>query len=174
MNRANFVGLIVLFASVACGSDLTKPVPPAARPPIDSVVPVVPVVPSSSGTPLTGTWRAAPGAGYTNLIIDVKEDAFGHLEGSWTATHAWCGCALSGRLSVEGAPVVQAPGSHRAGSAVTLFLTVGSGPFVLGGPWGSFAGNTVDATHMSGTLFYSDGSGYFGDDGVSQTVVLSR
>ena len=59
-------------------------------------------------------------------------------------------------------------------SAVSLFLTLGSGPFVLHNAWGGFSGKMVDATHMSGVLFYSDGSGYFGDDGIAQTVVISR
>lgn len=171
MNRAACVGLIALSVSVACKSEVTQPGLRAGPPPIDSVV----LGGSTfSGAPLTGKWVAAPGAGYTNLTIDVKEYALGRLEGTWTAEHGWCNCALSGRVSAEGATAVGTLGSFRVGSSVALFLVVGEGPFVLRNAWGTFDGKMVDATHMSGVLFYSDGSGYYGDNGIGGSVVISR
>ena len=171
MNRAQFFGLISLSVAMACSSaspPLTRPAAPLHH---DSVVSPISTF---AGAPLTGKWRAAPGAGYLNLTIEVTEGPTGRLSGLWSATHSWCGCALTGRLSEEAAPIVQALASWRTGATVNLFLTVGSGPFVLRNAWGTFTGKMVDATHMSGILFYSDGSGYFGDDGIAEMVVISR
>ena len=171
MNRAQFLGLISLFIAMACGSDSPPSTQLAGPLPRDSIPAPVSTF---AGAPLTGKWLAAPGAGYVNLTIEVTEGSAGRLSGVWSATHSWCGCALTGRLSEEAAPIVQAFASWRSGPVVSLFLTVGSGPFVLHNAWGTFTGKMVDATHMSGTLFYSDGSGYFGDDGIGETVVISR
>jgi hypothetical protein len=171
MTRAAFFGLCALSVAMACRSDSplhTEPVGPLQH---DSVVTPVSTF---AGAPLTGKWIAPPAAGFIDLTIEVTEGSGGKLSGVWSATHSWCTCVVSGRLSEEAAPIVHAFASSRVGAAVNLFLTADSGPFVLHNAWGTFVGKMLDANHMSGELFYSDGSGYFGDDGIEETVVISR
>ena len=178
VRRARAVSTAILLAGVFAApgcADLTRPPLEPAGPPSTPATPA-PVEPPYAGSPLSGRWvmnGAAVGVG--GLAVTVSEGNGGAIEGSWRADFSACPCGTEGVVQAVGVPAVEVDGSRRRDGNVTLFFVRAGRAFARSDPFMTYTGRMTSATRMEGTLYVSDGSGYFGNDGSSQDkVVLTR